>query len=125
NLHRRYRSFEAGWRAWVDYMHGHASDPHLHHAVYFTADAVGGGPHLCVNSFLHQVTLETQPTSPNESEDYLPGSDASAIARLQHAVSKLEGCVSQLEVENKKLLMQLTEAMDQMSKLLRTKTRSK
>ncbi|XLS85506.1 hypothetical protein HN51_035672, partial [Arachis hypogaea] len=52
-----------------------ASDPHLHHAVYFTADAVGGGPHLCVNSFLHQVTLETQPTSPNESEDYLPGSD--------------------------------------------------
>ncbi|XLT50805.1 hypothetical protein HN873_043409, partial [Arachis hypogaea] len=22
NLHQRYRSFEAGWRAWVDYMHG-------------------------------------------------------------------------------------------------------
>ncbi|XLS85504.1 hypothetical protein HN51_035670 [Arachis hypogaea] len=99
-----------------------ASDPHLHHAVYFTAD---GGPHLCVNSFSHQVSLETQPTSPNESENYLPGSDASAIARLQHAVSKLEGRVSQLEVENKKLLMQLTETMDHMSNLLKTKTRSK
>ncbi|XLT50802.1 hypothetical protein HN873_043406 [Arachis hypogaea] len=122
NLHRQYRSFEVGWKAWVDYMHGHASDPHLHHAVYFTAD---GGPHLCVNSFSHQVSLETQPTSPNESENYLPGSDASAIARLQHAVSKLEGRVSQLEVENKKLLMQLTETMDHMSNLLKTKTRSK
>ncbi|XLS85505.1 hypothetical protein HN51_035671, partial [Arachis hypogaea] len=87
--------------------------------------AVSGGPHFCVNSFSHQLSLETQPTSPNESEDYHPGSDASAVARLQHAVSKLEGRVSQLEVENKKLLMQLTEEMDQMSNLLRTKTRSK
>ncbi|QHN93120.1 uncharacterized protein DS421_17g589950 [Arachis hypogaea] len=96
NLHRRYRSFEAGRRAWVDYMHeqcvgvsnngqgsqqlpvgvasgsASASDSHLHHDLYFTADVVSGGPHLCFNSSSHQVS---QPTSPNESEDHLPGSD--------------------------------------------------
>ncbi|XLT02983.1 hypothetical protein HN51_052334 [Arachis hypogaea] len=100
NLHRRYRSFEAGWRAWVDYMHGHASDPNLHHAVYFTADAESGGQHLCFNSSSHQVSLKKQPTFPNESEYHPPGSDESAIARLQHAVTKLEGRVSQLEDED-------------------------
>ncbi|XLR32370.1 hypothetical protein S83_060270, partial [Arachis hypogaea] len=130
NLHRRYRSFEAGWRAWVDYMHGQcvgvsnnsqglqllplaegvpvgaasgsasASDPNLHHAVYFTADAESGGQHLCFNSSSHQVSLKKQPTFPNESEYHPPGSDESAIARLQHAVTKLEGRVSQLEDED-------------------------
>ncbi|QHN93673.1 uncharacterized protein DS421_17g594670 [Arachis hypogaea] len=155
NLHRRYRSFEAGSRAWVDYMHGQcvgvsnngqglqllplakgvpvgatsgsasASDPNLHHAVYFTADSESGGQHLCFNSSSHQVLLEKQPTFPNESEYHSLGSDVSAIARLQHAVTKLEGRVSQLEAENRELLMQLTETMDQMSNLFRTKTRNK
>ncbi|QHO00834.1 uncharacterized protein DS421_13g409780 [Arachis hypogaea] len=122
NLHRRYRSFEAGWRAWVDYMHGQCvgvSNNGQRSQQLPVADAVSGGPHLCVNSSSHQVSLETQSTSPNESEDYLPGSDARAIVRLQHAVSKLEGRVSQLEVENRKLLMQLTEAMDQMSNFIK------
>ncbi|XLR31751.1 hypothetical protein S83_059651 [Arachis hypogaea] len=27
NLYRRYWSFEAGWRAWVDYMHGQYKRP--------------------------------------------------------------------------------------------------
>ncbi|XLS96616.1 hypothetical protein HN51_039351 [Arachis hypogaea] len=57
-----------------------ASDPNLHHIVYFTADTKSGGPHLCFNSSSHQVSLEKQPTFPNESEYNPRGSDGRRLA---------------------------------------------